>query len=1050
MPHFLSAQQTILRHETDDAAVQKTFVLWTEQSHTSGLLNTSPLNMSLYMLVSSAILHLLWTIREECVGRRDLLSEDERRLLFGIPQSHDQMVEHYTLMRGDIDMILARRSSSNRLGFALQLSLLKYPGFGLAAHAELDRLVAFLAKQLGMRVSEIDSYGTRPQIISEHMVALMKQLGLRGATESDLPLMIAIAEEAALGTDRGMPIASAIVETLRARNIVLPSPLRIERAGIAGRAKGRKRALASFLTDVGTNQREQLDTLLTIDEGIGCTKLAWIRDITGAPKADNIRGLIERLCHVQKLQIDPGARDNIHPDRYAQLAKEGRITPAHLLSRYAPNRRHAILVAATIEMETRLTDATLEMADRLIGGSFTRGGNTKERRYAATTRDVGRLMRLFHRTIDALATAQDGDIDAFDAVDQTVGWAKLLRARAQVEDIANLAEEDPLMRAADRWTTLRKFLPAMLEAIEFKAVSGSAETLKAIEFLRDLNRTGKRDISSDAPMPFKKEWRQLVLEGDKPNRRLWETALMAHVRNKLRSGDLWVERSANYRRFDTYLLSPSKITPIAASLSLPSSADEWLTGRMQELDWRLNRFAHRLAKGKVEGVDYASGKLSIAPVRSDEPKESRDLAAKINGMLPNVRITELLHEVGRATGFTSAFTNLRTHETHDNENALLAAILADGSNLGLARMAAASQGVTPDQLTWTQSAYIREETYRAALAKIIDAHHALPIASVWGQGTTSSSDGQFFRSGKRGASAGDYNARYGVDPGFSFYTHVSDQHGPYHVKVISAATHEAPYVLDGLLHHGSSLAIDTHFVDTGGATDHVFALCHMLGYRFCPRLRDFADRRLASFGPSSQFPSIKSLMGKRIKVDVIRAHWDDVVRLVASLKAGTVQPSVMLRKLAAYERQNQLDLALQELGRIERTLFMLDWLESPALRRRCQAGLNKSEQRHQLTGAICTFKQGRIVDHSHEAQQFRASGLNLVIAAIVYWNSTYIADAVQHLRSSGEIVSDEMLAHTSPVGWGHIAFSGDFLWDRAASAAPDRRVLSIPQPRLVA
>jgi len=146
----------------------------------------------------------------------------------------------------------------------------------------------------------------------------------------------------------------------------------------------------------------------------------------------------------------------------------------------------------------------------------------------------------------------------------------------------------------------------------------------------------------------------------------------------------------------------------------------------------------------------------------------------------------------------------------------------------------------------------------------------------------------------------------------------------------------------------------------------------------------------------------------------------------------------MLRKLAAYERQNQLDLALREIGRVERTLFMLDWLESPELRRRCQAGLNKSEQRHFLTGAICTFKQGRIADRTHEAQQFRASGLNLVIAAIVYWNSTYIADAVAHLRANGEPVPGDLLAHTSPVGWGHIAFSGDFLWDRGAAMAMAR------------
>jgi hypothetical protein len=109
-------------------------------------------------------------------------------------------------------------------------------------------------------------------------------------------------------------------------------------------------------------------------------------------------------------------------------------------------------------------------------------------------------------------------------------------------------------------------------------------------------------------------------------------------------------------------------------------------------------------------------------------------------------------------------------------------------------------------------------------------------------------------------------------------------------------------------------------------------------------------------------------------------------------------------------------LALQELGRIERTLFMLDWLESPELRRRCHAGLNKSEQRHSLAQVICTFKQGRIADRGVEAQQYRASGLNLVIAAIIFWNS---ADAVAHLRAIGEPAPDRWLAHTSPLRGAH-------------------------------
>lgn len=982
------------------------------------------------------------------MGRRDMLTDEERRALFGVPEDREAMVKLYTLSRADLDLVQARRSDANRLGFAVQLALLRHPGLAPAEIEAPKRLITFMAEQLDLPLSSIRGYGDRPQTVTDHAREAMAALGMRPSNQGDLELMIEAAAQAAWAGDRGTTIVQAVVDALKGAGIVLPTIGRIERAAIAGRARGRKSAYAALTAGISPAQFEQLDALLAVDGKTGRTPLAWLRDTTSAPKADNVRGLLERLTHVRSIDLDPKAADAVHPDRFRQLAHEGRATPAHLLARYGASRRHAVMISLVLDHEGRVTDAVLEMTDRIVGGCFTRGGNSKERSYVATGRDVGRLMRLFHSTIDALATAQDGGIDSFEAVDKAVGWDKLLRARTQAASIADLTEEDPLVRAADRWTTLRKFVPDLLEAVDFKAGKGSTETVAAVAVLRELNKSGRRELPDIVPMPFKKEWRRLIMERGKPDRRLWETALMAHLRNKLRSGDVWVERSHNFRRFDSYLLPAGKVGPVIADLGLPATADEWLAGRARELDTRLKRFSARLAKDQVEGVAMVKDKISITPVRADEPKQAKDLAEKIGALMPRVRITELLHEVARDTRFTSAFTNLRTQETHDNENALLAVILADGSNLGLSRMAEASQGVTVDQLSWTKSAYIRDETYQRALATIINAHHALPIATVWGQGTSSSSDGQFFRSGKRGA--GDFNAKYGVDPGFSFYTHVSDQDAPFNVKVISAATHEAPYVLDGLMHHGSSLAIDTHYTDTGGATDHVFALCALLKYRYCPRLRNFPDRRLASFEPVSRYKDLKALMGKRIKVDVIREHWDEIVRLVASLKAGAALPSTILRKLAAYERQNQLDLALQEIGRVERTLFMLDWLESPALRRRCQAGLNKSEQRHQLTGAICTFKQGRIADRTYEAQQFRASGLNLVIAAIVFWNSTYIADAVAHLRSVGEDVPDEMLAHTSPVGWSHIAFSGDFLWERAANLGSGRRTLNLPEARLAA
>ena len=152
------------------------------------------------------------------------------------------------------------------------------------------------------------------------------------------------------------------------------------------------------------------------------------------------------------------------------------------------------------------------MADKLIGGLFARARKARERRYVAGTRNVGRLMRLFHDTIEALATAQSSERDAFAVVDETVGWARLLRVQGEVKELADLAGEDPLQGAADRYLTLRKFAPDLLEALEFKAARAHDPTLCSDRLLRDLNQSGKRDIPADAPMPFRKDWKRLISE----------------------------------------------------------------------------------------------------------------------------------------------------------------------------------------------------------------------------------------------------------------------------------------------------------------------------------------------------------------------------------------------------------------------------------------------------------------------------------------------------------------------------------------------------------
>ncbi|GHL29097.1 hypothetical protein ECZU25_59100 [Escherichia coli] len=118
------------------------------------------------------------------------------------------------------------------------------------------------------------------------------------------------------------------------------------------------------------------------------------------------------------------------------------------------------------------------------------------------------------------------------------------------------------------------------------------------------------------------------------------------------------------------------------------------------------------------------------------------------------------------------------------------------------------------------------------------------------------------------------------------------------------------------------------------------------------------------------------MIGGTLNIKHVRAHWDEILRLATSIKQGTVTASLMLRKLGSYPRQNGLAVALRELGRIERTLFILDWLQSVELRRRVHAGLNKGEARNALARAVFFNRLGEIRDRSFEQQRYRASGLN--------------------------------------------------------------------------
>ncbi len=528
---------------------------------------------------------------------------------------------------------------------------------------------------------------------------------------------------------------------------------------------------------------------------------------------------------------------------------------------------------------------------------------------------------------------------------------------SEAELLARPEGFDHLHLVGENFATLRRYTPALLEVLELRAAPAAQGVLAAVQTLREMNADNLRKVPADAPTAFiKPRWKPLVITPEGLDRKFYEICALSELKNALRSGDIWVKGSRQFRDFDDYLLPAEKFAALKREQALPPAinpnSDQYRKSVLQLLDEQLATVTRLAKDNELPDAILTESGLKITPLDAAVPDRAQALIDQTSQLLPRIKITELLMDVDDWTGFSRHFTHLKDGAEAKDRTLLLSAILGDAINLGLTKMAESSPGLTYAKLSSLQAWHIRDETYSAALAELVNHQYRHAFAAHWGDGTTSSSDGQRFRAGGRGESTGHVNPKYGSEPGRLFYTHISDQYAPFSTRVVNVGVRDSTYVLDGLLYHESDLRIEEHYTDTAGFTDHVFALMHLLGFRFAPRIRDLGETKLYVPQGVQAYPTLRPLIGGTLNIKHVRAHWDDILRLASSIKQGTVTASLMLRKLGSYPRQNGLAVALRELGRIERTLFIPDWLQSVELRRRVHAGLNKGEARNSLAGGV--------------------------------------------------------------------------------------------------
>ncbi|ECF8822869.1 Tn3-like element TnAs3 family transposase, partial [Salmonella enterica] len=578
--------------------------------------------------------------------RRSILSAAERESLLALPDSKDDLIRHYTFNDTDLSIIRQRRGPANRLGFAVQLCYLRFPGVILGVdELPFPPLLKLVADQLKVGVESWNEYGQREQTRREHLSELQTVFGFRPFTMSHYRQAVQMLTELAMQTDKGIVLASALIGHLRRQSVILPALNAVERASAEAITRANRRIYDALAEPLADAHRRRLDDLLKRRDNGKTTWLAWLRQSPAKPNSRHMLEHIERLKAWQALDLPTGIERLVHQNRLLKIAREGgQMTPADL-AKFEPQRRYATLVAlATV------TDEIIDLHDRILGKLFNAAKNKHQQQFQASGKAINAKVRLYGRIGQALIDAKQSGRDAFAAIEAVMSWDSFAESVTEAQKLAQPDDFDFLHRIGESYATLRRYAPEFLAVLKLRAAPAAKNVLDAIEVLRGMNTDNARKLPADAPTGFiKPRWQKLVMTDAGIDRRYYELCALSELKNSLRSGDIWVQGSRQFKDFEDYLVPPEKFTSLKQSSELPlavaTDCEQYLHERLTLLEAQLATVNRMAAANDLPDAIITESGLKITPLDAAVPDTAQALIDQTAMVLPHVKITELLLEV---------------------------------------------------------------------------------------------------------------------------------------------------------------------------------------------------------------------------------------------------------------------------------------------------------------------------------------------------------------------------------------------------------------------
>src|SRR6266704_2990125 len=585
-----------------------------------------------------------------------LTEEQEQRYgrYVGEP-SPEQLARYFHLDDVDRTLIAQRRGDQNRLGFGVQIGTLRFLGTFLPDPVNVPiGVIAYVASQLGIADPQcIVRYGERLQTQQEHAQEIWQHTGYKEFSErrGGFALMRFLYARVWVGTERPSVLFDLATAWLLDKKVLLPGVTTLTRLISTIRERVAERLWQRLSAAVSPEQRIDLEGLLARAGASRITNLERLRRAPSHASAPVLVQALARLTEVRQLDVGPLDLVNVPASRIKALAQYAVTTKAQSIAKLTEQRRTATLVSFTRQLSVTAQDDSLDVLDRLMRDLLARSVSSGKKARLRTLRDLDAAALSLAEISEKVITPEwtDDQVRAFLTEKQT----KITEAVATIYELARPADDNYYQEIVARYSSVRRFFPALLRTIEFASNEAGKPVLKALTFLRDLEGQKHPDLSQ-APMEVvPASWKRHVAPTGKPiDRRYYTFCVLERLHEALRRHDVFVEESTRWGDPLAKVLSGEhweRVRPtICQSLGRKAESKMELDELARRLDEAYRATAARFPQPGVRidaSADYSVlNGLARQTINRNLIKENWDDLLRVAGSLKlgTVHVTELL------------------------------------------------------------------------------------------------------------------------------------------------------------------------------------------------------------------------------------------------------------------------------------------------------------------------------------------------------------------------------------------------------------------------